>query len=178
MIPILPIKGSDELYIDPPSDLKRCLKLEAEDVLRLRKAVCGLVNAPLRWHQRLSRALRQAGFMSLQMDPCALILPVSSPVKPVSKLKAAVVDFSGLPVLVTQMDRWKRQRSVQGVLGVHVGDLVGGGNFSFRKLCNGFGLNLNLEPGNKVDFDFVVENCVKSTIENPSRSPCQSLFKK
>ena len=28
---------------------------------------------------------------------------------------------------------------------------------------NGFGLNLNLEPGNKVDFDFVV----KSTIQNP-----------
>ena len=65
------------------------------------------------------------------------------------------------------------------MLGVHVGDLVGGGNLVFsEKLCNGFGLNLNLELGNKVDFDFVVENCVKSTIENPSRSPCQSLFKK
>ena len=24
---------------------------------------------------------------------------------------------------------------------------------SFRKLCNGFGLNLNVEPGSKVDFD-------------------------
>ena len=48
---------------------------------------------------------------------------------------------------------------------------------SFRKLCIGFVLNLKLEPGNKVDFHFVVENCVKSTIENPSRSPCQSLFK-
>ena len=46
----------------------------------------------------------------------------------------------------------------------------------FRKLCNGFGLNLKLEPWNKVDF--VVENCVKITIENPSRSLCQSLLKK
>ena len=46
-------------------------------------------------------------------------------------------------------------------------------------LCNGFGLTLNLEPGSKVDdVDFVVESCVKSTIGNPSRSPCQSLFKK
>ena len=63
-------KGSDALYIDPPSDLKRWLKLGTEDVLRLRKAVCGLINAPLRWHQRLSRALRQAGFVSLQMDLC------------------------------------------------------------------------------------------------------------
>ena len=45
----------------------------------------------------------------------------------------------------------------------------------FRKLCNGFGLNLNLEPGNKVDFDFVLESCVRSTIENPSRSPSQKF---
>ena len=28
----------------------------------------------------------------------------------------------------------------------------------FRKLFNGFGQNLNLEPGSKVDFDFVVES--------------------
>ena len=28
----------------------------------------------------------------------------------------------------------------------------------FRKLCNGFGQNLNLEPGSTVDFDFVVES--------------------
>ena len=92
-------KGSDALYTDPPSDLKRWLKLGPEDVLRLRKAVHGLVNAPLRWHQRLSRALRQAGFVSLQVDPCVWILPVSlvehvSPVDVPTKLKAAVVDSS------------------------------------------------------------------------------------
>ena len=50
-------KGSDALYIDPPSDLKRWLKLGPEDVLRLRKAVYGLINVPLRWHQKLSRSL-------------------------------------------------------------------------------------------------------------------------
>ena len=53
------------------------------------------------------------------------------------------------------------------MLGVHVDDLIGGGNLAF-------GLNLNLEPGSKVDFDFVVESCVKNTIENPR----QSLFQK
>ena len=132
-------KGSDALYIDPPSDLRRWLKLGPEDVLRLRKAVYGLVNAPLRWHQRLSRALRPAGFVSLQMDLCVWILPASSPVKHVSavdvptKLNAVVVDSSVLLVLETQMDRWKRQRTVQGVLGVHVDDLVGGGNLAFQK---------------------------------------------
>ena len=132
-------KGSDALYIDPPSDLKRWLKLGPEDVLRLRKAVYGLVNALLRRHQRLSRTLGQAGFVSLQMDPCVWILPASSPVKPVSlvdvptNLEEAVGDSSVLPVLETQMDRWKRRRHVQGVLRVHVDDLVGGGNLAFQK---------------------------------------------
>ena len=31
------------------------------------------------------------------------------------------------------MDRWKRQTNVLGVLGVHVDDLVGGGNLVFQK---------------------------------------------
>ena len=103
-----------------------------EDVLRLRKAVHGLINAPLRWHQRLNRALRQVGFVSLQMDPCVWILPESSPVKHVStvdvrtKLKAAIADSSVSLVPETHIDRWKRQRNVLGVLGVHVDDLVGG----------------------------------------------------
>ena len=133
--------GSDALFFDPPSDLKRWLKLGPEDVLRLRKAVYGLINAPLRWHQRLNRALRQAGFVSLQMDPCVWILPASSPVKHVSpvdvptKLKAAIADSSVSPVPETHMDHWKRQRNVIGVLGVHVGDLVGGGNLVFSESC-------------------------------------------
>ena len=37
---------NDALCIDPPSDLKRWLNLGPEDVLRLRKAVYGLINAP------------------------------------------------------------------------------------------------------------------------------------
>ena len=121
-------KRSDALYIDPPSDLKRWLKLGPKDVLRLRTAVYGLINAPLRRHQRVSRALRQAGFVSLQMDPCVQILPASCPVKHVSpvdvptKLKAAFADSSVSPVPETQMDRWTRQRNVQGVSGVHVDD--------------------------------------------------------
>ena len=132
-------KGSDALYIDPPSDLKRWLKLGPEDVLRLRKAVYGLINVPPRWHQKLSRSLRQAGFVSLPMDPCVWILPAASPAKHVppvdvpTKLKAAVADSSVSPVPETQMNRSKRQRNVQGVLGVHVDDLVGGGNLVFQK---------------------------------------------
>ena len=180
-VQIPPIKGADALYIDPPSDLKRWLNLGPEDVLRLRKAVYGLINAPLRWHQRLSRALRQAGFVPLQMDPCIWILPSASPVKGVAsvdvptKLKAAVVDSPVSPVADSSVSpaadssvshvpeirkaRWKRQRNVLGVLGVHVDDFGWWwGILLFKKLFNGFGQNLNLEPGSKVDFDFVVES--------------------
>ena len=120
------------MYIDPPSDLKRWLKLGPEDVLRLRKAVHGLINAPLRWNQKLSRAIRQAGFVSLQLDQCVWILTASNPAKHVSpvdvptNLKTAIADSSVSPVPETQTDRWKRQWNVQGVLGVHVDDLLGG----------------------------------------------------
>ena len=153
-------KGSDALYIGPPSDLKRWLNLGPEDVLRVRKAVYGLIHAPLRWHQRLSRALREAGFVSLQMDPCVWILPASSLVKGVSpvdvstKLKATVSSVSLVPEI--RMNRWKRQRNVQGVSMLVIWLVVE--ILLFRKLCNGFGLNLTLEPGIKVHFDFVVEN--------------------
>ena len=45
----------------------------------------------------------------------------------------------------------------------------------FRQLCSGFGLSLSLEPGTKVDFDFVVEKQVMNTIGNPLRSPCPNF---
>ena len=113
---------SDALYIDPRRS-QSWLNLELEDVLKLRKTVYGLINAPLRWHQRLSRALRQAGFVSLQLDPCVLILPVPSPEKGVSlvdvptKLRIAVADSSVSPATEIRMDRWIRQRNVQRSVG-------------------------------------------------------------
>ena len=66
------------------------------------------------------------------------ILPTSSPLNGVSpvdvptKLKTDVANSSVSPVPEIRMDRWKRQRNVQGVLGVHV-DLFGGGNLAFQK---------------------------------------------
>ena len=71
------------------SNLKSWLNLGPEDVLRLRKAVYGFINAPPRWRQRLSRALRPAGFASLQMDPCVWILQALGPVKSVSSVDVA-----------------------------------------------------------------------------------------
>ena len=73
------------------------------------------------------------------MDPCVWILPAPSPVKSVSSvdvpinLRSDVADASvSLPTEI-RMDCGKRQRHVQGVLGVHVDELVG--ISLFRKLC-------------------------------------------
>ena len=57
-----------------PLDIQAGLKLGPDEAIRLRKAVYGLINAPLKWHQRLSRALRRVGFIPLQMDECVWIL--------------------------------------------------------------------------------------------------------
>ena len=96
-------------------------------MLRLRKAVYGLINAPLRWHQRLSRALRQAGFV-----PFRSVKSVSSVDVP-TKLRTAVADFSVSPATETRTDRWERQSNVQGVLPAHVDDPVGGGNLTLHR---------------------------------------------
>ena len=97
---------------------------------------------------------KQAGFVSLQTDPCVWILPAPSPVKSVSsvdvrtKLGSALAESSVSPVPETRTDRWKRQRNVQGLLGL-----------TFRKAVQrGLGVSLSLEPGSKVDCDFAVEN--------------------
>ena len=124
-----PAVGSQTLV---ESGTGRCVEIA-------RMAVYGLINAPLRWLQRLSRAVRQAGFVSLQMDRCVWILPASSPVKVVfpvdvpTKLRTAVADSFVSPVPETRTARWKRQRNVQRVFGKHVDDLIGGGNLAFQK---------------------------------------------
>ena len=146
-------------------------------MLRLRKAVYGLIHAPLRWHQRLSRAFRQAGFVSLQMDPCVWILPAPSSGETCSSCRCANQVENSRHLLLKL--RWTagNDRGMSKVCWESMLMICLVGEISlFRKLCNGFGLNLNLELGSKVDFDFVAESCVNSTIENPSRSPCQSLF--
>ena len=55
-------RGNDAASVDPLADLKFWLHPASSDILRLRAAVHGMMSAPLRWHQRLSRALHHAGF--------------------------------------------------------------------------------------------------------------------
>ena len=65
------------IFISPPDDVRQMLNLDHETVLRLRKAVYGLVNAPKKWWDRLKKSLIEHGFTSCALDPCAFVLRMS-----------------------------------------------------------------------------------------------------
>ena len=103
---------------------------------------------------------RQAGFVSLKMDPSVWILPASSPAKHVplvdvpTKLKAAVADsLCHLFVKLTcaagndrEMSKvcWESMLTIWLVVEI----------LSFRKLCNGFGLNFEFGTWEQSRFRF------------------------
>ena len=62
------------IFIAPPDDVRKMLNVDHEAVLRLRKAVCGLVNAPKKWWDRLRKSLIQHGFTSCSLDPSVFVL--------------------------------------------------------------------------------------------------------
>ena len=84
------------IFIAPLDDVRQMLNADHDTVLRLRKAVYGLVNAPKKWWDRLKKSLIQHVFTSCALDPCVYVL-----------LKSG---------------------KIHGVLGVHVDDVIGGGN--------------------------------------------------
>ena len=90
------------IFISPPDDVRQMLNLDHETVLRLRKAVYGLVNAPKKWWDRLKTSLIEHGFTSCALDPCAFVL--------------------------------RKSGKIHGVLGVHVDDVIGGGNETFDRI--------------------------------------------
>ena len=84
------------IFISPLDDVRQMLNVDHETVLRLRKAVYGLVNAPKKWWDRLKKSLIQHEFTSCALDPCAFVLRMNG--------------------------------KIHGVLGVHVDDVIGGGD--------------------------------------------------
>ena len=131
--------GVDAIYVDLPADIKAWLKLGPDEHVRLRKAVYGLINAPLMWHKRLSRALHDAGFVPLQLDECMWVLPsggehiVQKPVLERKKTFDENQDDEALETTDEKPCEWAQRRKIHGVLGVHVDDLLGGGDMKFRK---------------------------------------------
>ena len=65
------------IFISPPDDVRQMLNLDHETVLRLRKAVYGLVNAPKKCWDRLNKSLIEHGFTSCDLDLCAFVLRTS-----------------------------------------------------------------------------------------------------
>ena len=123
--------GDEAIHVDMPADVKSWIRLGPDEALRLRKAVYGLINAPLRWHLRLSGALKEAGFTPLLMDECVWILadeipPQAAPTEVAQMLRDRMAGQRENPTT------WAT-RKVHGVLGVHVDDLIGGGNAKFQK---------------------------------------------
>ena len=62
------------IFISPPDDVRQMLNVDHETVLRLRKTVYGLINAPKKWWDRLKKSLIQHEFTSCALDPCAFVL--------------------------------------------------------------------------------------------------------
>ena len=66
-------------------------------------------------------------------SPCAQSCEKCFSVDVPTQLRNAVAHSSMSLTTEIAVDLWKRQRNVQGVFGVHVDDLVGGGNLTFQK---------------------------------------------
>ena len=68
------------IFIAPPDDVRQMLNVDHDTVLRLRKAVYALVNAPMKWCDRLRKSLIQHDFTSCSLDPCVFGLRKSGKV--------------------------------------------------------------------------------------------------
>ena len=65
------------IFVSPSDDMRQMHNLDHEIVLRLRKAVCGLVNEPKKWWDRLKKSLIEHGFTSCALGTCAFVLRMS-----------------------------------------------------------------------------------------------------
>ena len=88
-----------EVFILPPPDVTKILNMSEHEILRLRKAVYGLVNAPRKWWERLRKSLLTLGFVQSRLDPCRFIM------KSAGKIHGML-----------------------GMLSIHVDDILGGGD--------------------------------------------------
>ena len=89
-------------FLSGDEDVRQMLDADHDTVLGLRNAVNGLVNAPMKWWDRLKKSLIQHGFTSCSLDPCVFVL--------------------------------RKSGKVHGVLGVHVDDVIGGGNEAVNRV--------------------------------------------
>ena len=63
-------KAQEDVFCEPAPELVRKLGLGHYQCVRLLKAVYGLVNAPRRWYQRVSKDLKNLGGAENETGPC------------------------------------------------------------------------------------------------------------
>eukprot|EP00971_Amphidinium_carterae_P345858 6487025-Amphidinium_carterae.2 len=63
-----------QLYMEPPLDLKKGMGLTNEECLCLLKCAYGLADAPRSWWKKLTRVLLTVGFTQCTYDPCLFML--------------------------------------------------------------------------------------------------------
>jgi len=95
------------IAVDPVPELRKALSMKPQEICRLNKSAYGLIDAPYLWYCALVSELLRLGFETSPFDPCCFVLrsPPSS---------------TGQP------------GKLEGILGVHVDDGIGGGSEVFK----------------------------------------------
>ena len=90
--------------MEPPEELRKMLKLHADEVCELVGNAYGRVDAPLLFYKELRQRLLDLGFSPHPLDPCIFILESQTP----------------------------QGRKLHGIMGIHVDDGVCGGDSLFK----------------------------------------------
>ena len=62
--------GNQELLCEPIAELSQALGLEHHPCVRLRKSVCGLIDAPRAWWERVETDMQRLNWRTLTTEPC------------------------------------------------------------------------------------------------------------
>ena len=67
------MQGDEEkrlIYGEVPDDARSMLGLKEDEIVRIRKAGYGLVNAPYRWFKKVEETLKELGWKQHPLDVC------------------------------------------------------------------------------------------------------------
>ena len=64
----------EHVYGEPPPEVRERLQMRPDQILRIAKAIYGLLNAPKKWFESLSAFLRDDGWKPHKLDQCLFIL--------------------------------------------------------------------------------------------------------
>ena len=68
---------NENIYGEPPPEVRKVLQMTPTQVLRISKAIYGLLNAPKQWFESICSFLKEQGWIQHQLDQCLFKLPGS-----------------------------------------------------------------------------------------------------